>query len=90
MLKVPSKHIKEGTCKDALYSIHCNPGHLTINQLESIVISMFQAYNMLKAYWYNISNDGYISICRLLSIYYDSFKKLMLQLKLFYRHRDQV
>ena len=58
MSKVPSKHTKEGTCKDALYTIHRNPGHLTINQLESLVISIFQAHNTLNAYWYNISQDG--------------------------------
>ena len=78
-----SNDIKEGIDKAAPYSSNSKSGHLTNEQLENILISMFRVHNTETAYWYNISRDGDDSICRLLGCDYVFFENLMLSMKLF-------
>ena len=48
--QISSNSIKEGTNKIMLYNIYRKIDHLTVNQLENILIEIFLSHNMLLVY----------------------------------------
>ena len=83
-----SNHINDHLSQINPYTINAKHSHLTLNQVENIVIEMFRTHSEIDAYWYNISvGDTDNSIAKFLGISYSYFENLMLSLDLFYYYR---